>query len=429
MNVAIPALADDLQATASQVGWLPTLYMLGSVAFMLPVGKLADMYGRKRMYALGLLVNAVAALFCGLSNDINHVLVWRFVQGVAGAMIFGTGIAIVTSVTSAKKRGKALGLVASCVYVGLTAAPAAGGYLTDAFGWRAVFYFQIPFVLVLLAFMLVKLKGEWKSEQQTTFDWSGSALFVLFAASLVYGLANLPHATGIACLVGAVGLLSLFVMHQQRQQQPLIRTKLFSENRMFSLSLATAFFMYASNFAIVFLLSLYLQYVKGFSPSQAGNVLLVQALCMAVIAPFAGHLADRFQSRIVATAGCIAVLCGFIGLNFIDVTSTTVFIILTLALVGTGFGLFSTPNNSAIMGAVDAREMGVASASMNLARTIGNLFGISLINLLLQLDLGDTALSAKYSAEIMHTISVALTISLVMVVIATLLSMSRGSHQ
>jgi EmrB/QacA subfamily drug resistance transporter len=426
VNVAIPALAEDLQANATKVGWLPTLYLLSSVMFMLPAGKLADNFGRKRIYTLGIALNVLASLMCSLAATIDGVLVWRFVQGAAGAMIFGTGIAIITSCTPERKRGAALGIVAACVYIGLTIAPAIGGWLTELFGWRAVFYFQIPLCLALIAFIKLMLHGEWKNDERARFDWIGAGIFALFTLALVYGLSLLPSLSGalLLCVAGA-SLLS-FLVHQSRSQSPLIRPQMFKESRVFSLSLSTSFFMYASNFAIIFLLSLYLQYIKGFSPAYAGKILMVQALAMAIVAPFAGRLADRFESRIVATIGCSIVALGFVLLNQLNMTSTATYIVCALLLVGFGFGLFSTPNNNAIMGAVKRHEVGIASASMNLSRTTGNLVGMSIVNLMMHYYLGDQSLSTEQNPALMSTISLALMMSLGFVLLACVISSLRG---
>ncbi len=428
VNVAIPALADELQASAIKVAWLPTIYILSSVAFMLPLGKLADNYGRKRVFVLGLSLNAIAAAMCAIATNIDWILFWRFTQGIAGAMIFGVGVAIITSVTPANKRGTALGTVAACVYVGLTLAPAVGGWLTEWLGWRAVFYFQLPFVLGLLVFIKVKLHGEWKNDKHSRFDWFGSSLFILFSCSLVFGLSKLPSLLGIGIML--ISLLSLiaFIFHQSRVKNPLIRVQMFRESRVFSLSLSTSFLMYASNFAIVFLLSLYLQYIRGFGPAQAGQILLLQALLMALIAPVAGKLTDRFQARIVATAGCAIVALGFLFLNQIDINTSATYIGGSLAVIGLGFGLFSTPNNSAILGSVKEQEVGVASASMNLSRTIGNLIGMSLVNLMMHYYIGDTTFTPEQNPALMSTVSLALMMSLSFVTIACLLSAVRGKQ-
>ena len=426
VNVAIPALAEDLNANAIKVSWLPTLYILANVALMLPFGKLADNYGRKRVYAMGLLLNAISSFMCAIASDIDWILVWRFVQGASGAMIFGTGVAIISSVTPPEKRGAALGKLAACVYVGLTFAPAVGGWLTEFLGWRSVFYFQIPLMFLLLAFIYFKLPGEWKNDKHSRFDWVGSCIFITFSCCLVYGLSKLPSILGVAMLGLSVLSLISFIVHQKRDPQPLIRVQMFKESRVFSLSLTTSFFMYGSNFAILFLLSLYLQYIKGYGPAYAGQILLMQALLMAIVAPFAGKLADRFEPRVIATLGCAIVGIGFVLLIQLSTTTSASYISFSLALMGLGFGLFSTPNNSAIMGAVNEQEVGVASASMNLSRTIGNLFGMSLVNLMMHYYIGEATFSSENTAQLMSTISLALTMSLSFVIIATVVSAMRG---
>lgn len=426
VNVAIPALALELQANAMKVGWLPTLYILSNVAFILPFGKLADNYGRKRVFVAGLVLNGLAAGMCAIATNIDWVLFWRFIQGAAGAMIFGTGIAIITSVTPSEKRGAALGTVAACVYIGLTLAPAVGGWLTQYLGWRSVFYFQLPFIAILLVVIKLKLHGEWKNEKHSDFDWWGSGIFIVFAFTLVYGLSKLPSILGIALLGASLLSLIAFIYHQSQSRRPLIRVQMFRESRVFSLSLSTSFLMYGSNFAIIFLLSLYLQYIRGFSPAEAGQILLLQALCMAIVAPIAGKLADRFQPRIIATLGCAIVAAGFIFLNQIDIQTSAAYIGASLALIGIGFGLFSTPNNSAIMGSVSEQEVGVASASMNLSRTIGNLVGMSLVNLMMHHYIGDATLTPDQNPALMSTVSLALMMSLSFVVVACVLSAVRG---
>ncbi|WP_165725290.1 MFS transporter [Pseudoalteromonas sp. SA25] len=426
VNIAIPNLAEDLHANAKMIAWMPTLYLLSSVMFMLPCGKVADNYGRKRVYAFGLGLNAVASLMCALATSIEWVLFWRFIQGAAGAMIFGIGVAIITSVTPDNKRGMALGTSAACVYIGLSAAPAVGGWLTEMWGWRAVFYSQIPLVLLLLAAIKLFLHEEWKNDKKSPFDWWGTVIFSLFALFLVLGLSDLPDIAGWLLTVLSIICLMLFIVHQSRSRRPLIRVQMFLESRVFSLSLTTSFLMYASNFSLAFLLSLYLQYIKGLSPTHAGQIILLQAVSMAIMAPLAGRLSDKVQPRLLATLGCIIVLVGFFLLSRLSISSSTVYISGSLLLLGIGFGLFSTPNNNAIMGAVDKSELGVASSSMNLSRTIGNLFGMSLINLIVHYYLGDSTFSAQNGHALMSTISLAFTVSLGFVILASCISALRG---
>lgn len=426
VNIAIPDLAANLQANAAMVSWLPTLFILSSVVFMLPAGKLADNFGRKRIYAYGLALNAFSSFMCGIGTNIEWVLFWRFVQGGSSAMIFGTGVAIITSVTPANKRGAALGITAACVYIGLTIAPAVGGWLTEIWGWRSVFLFQVPLVIALLLLIKFCLLGEWKNQHKSKFDWWGTTIFAVFSTALVYGLTSLPSLLGFGLLGLSAASLMLFIFHQSRSRNPLIRVQMFRESRVFSMSLTTSLLMYASNFPLAFLLSLYLQYIRGFSPSQAGQIILLQAVSMAIMAPLSGRLADRIQPRIVATLGCCIVALGFLILSQMDLSTSAAYISGSLLLIGFGFGLFSTPNNNAIMGAVHIKELGVASASMNLARTIGNLLGMSLVNLMVHYYIGDAQFTEDQNPALMNTISLALTMSLCFVIAACFLSGLRG---
>lgn len=426
VNIAIPDLAADLQANAKMVSWLPTLFILSSVIFMLPAGKLADNYGRKRIYAYGLALNAFSSLMCGLGTSIEWILFWRFVQGGASAMIFGTGVAIITSVTPSHKRGAALGIAAACIYVGLTIAPAVGGWLTELWGWRSVFLFQVPIVIALLLLIKMRLSGEWKNQDKSRFDWWGTVIFAVFSTALVFGLSALPGILGWFLLGLSAASLALFVVHQSRSRRPLIRVQMFRESRVFSMSLTTSLLMYASNFPLMFLMSLYLQYVKDFSPSHAGQIILVQSFSMAIMAPLSGKLADRFQPRLIATLGCAIVACGLFVLSRMDMQTSATYISGCLLLVGLGFGLFSTPNNNAIMGAAQDHEVGVASASMNLARTIGNLMGMSLVNLMVHYYLGDAQFTAEQNPALIKIIELALNMSLAFVVTACAISWLRG---
>jgi EmrB/QacA subfamily drug resistance transporter len=426
VNIAIPDLAADLHVNARYISWIPTLFLLSNVAFMLPFGKVADNFGRKRIYTYGLILNAFSSVMCAGGDVIEWILFWRFIQGAATAMIFGTGAAILTSVTPAHKRGVALGLSSACIYIGLTVAPAIGGWLTELWGWRSVFLFQVPLVIGLIILIKYKLPGEWKNEKHSAFDWLGTGIFGLAAGALVIGFSLLPSWSGVCLLILATLGIALFVLQQSRHKEPLIRVQMFRESRIFSMSLSTSLLMYASVYPLTFLLSLYLQYVKGYSPAQAGQIILVQALAMAVVAPFSGRLSDKIQHRLLASIGCGIVAVGFLILGQMDTNTTATYISGSLLLIGIGFGLFSTPNNNAIMSAVHTRELGVASASMNLARTIGNLLGMSLVNFLVHIYLGDAHFTEQQFPALLKTVTISLHVSLLCVVLACFLSAFRG---
>ncbi|WP_207951845.1 MFS transporter [Pseudomaricurvus alcaniphilus] len=426
VNIAIPSMAADLQADAASIAWMPTLFLLANVALILPFGKLADNYGRKRIYLLGLALSALASLGSWFSPTIDWVLFFRVLQGASSAMIFGSSLALLTSVFPANARGLPLGLNTASVYIGLTIAPAIGGWLTQVFSWRAVFFVPIPVALGLIVIGVVLVKGEWKKDQHSRFDWIGTALFAGWALTFVTGFTKIPAGQGIVLLLASFTFIGLFIYHQSRNQEPLIRVQLFRENRMFGFSLLTAFLMYASNYPLAFLLSLYLQYIRGLSPAESGQVLLVQAIAMALIAPFSGKFSDRLQPRLLSTGGCLVTLIGFLCLLKLHEATPTVLISAALFLVGIGFGLFSSPNHNAIISSVENKDLGVASASLSLARVCGNIVAMSVVTGLIHLLIGSELITPANYPDLMQTVHIAIYISVGLVTAAAIISVRRG---
>ncbi len=430
VNVAIPALAAELNANAVLVSWIPTTVLLANIVFMLPAGKLADLFGRKQVFRWGICLNALAGISASFADSVSWVLGMRFVQGVGSAMMFATSMALLISVFAPHKRGLPLGLNAACVYLGLTLAPALGGWVTEALGWRYVFLLPLPLVAVVLVLLQWCIKGEWRSEVADRFDWRGAVLFALWALALVVGLTGLPEPLSVVSLLVSFGLLLGFVRMQARAKNPLLRVQMFRESRVFSMSLLTASFMYASSYPLGFMLSLYLQYVRDFSASQAGHVLLSQALAMACVAPVAGKLSDYLPARFLASAGCACTLAGFFWLSQLNADTSGGAISLALVLVGIGFGFFSSPNNHVVMHAARADEVGVAAATLNLARVTGNLVGMSLVNLLVYWHLGNQALDASVADSLLATFHNAINLALGFLMAATVISLLRGRvHQ
>lgn len=426
VNMAIPSMALALGADAASVALIPAIFLVSNVALMLPFAKLADNFGRKRIYGIGIALNAAASTGAYLANSIDWILFCRFVQGAGSAMTFGSSLAIIISVFGARERGLPLGLNTAAIYVGLTVAPALGGLITDTFGWRAVFLIPLPIAAILLTVIFVFLKQEWRHERYSAFDWLGATIFAAWTVVMVVGLRGLPQWPNVIALLLSACLAGLFVWQQSRHDEPLIRVQMFRANRLFTRSLATAFLMYSSTYPLAFLLSLYLQYVRGLSALEAGQVLLVQALAMALLAPFAGRLSDRVEPRIISTVGCVCVALGFALLSRLGFDTSPAYIGSSLFLMGIGFGLFSTPNNNAVMSAVPVGEVGVASATVNLARVTGQLVGISLINLIIHLLLGDAVITEDQYEALLGIVTLSMYMGLVFAAVASVLSGSRG---
>ena len=429
VNIAMPIMAAELRADASLISWLPTIFLVSNVALMLPFGKLADNIGRKRVYMSGLIVTAIASCGAAMATSIEGILFFRFVQGGASAMTLGTGVAMITSVYPANKRGMAIGINSACIYIGLTIAPVLGGIVTELFGWRWVFAMPAPIALILVTLIAIFVKGDWRKEQQLPFDWQGAVIFGAGTTLFVIALTELPQWNYVLMLLAALMLIGLFVWHQSAIAQPLIRWQMFTQSRQYSCSLAAAFFMYASLYPLVFLLSLYLQYIHQLSPSDTGKIILMQGLAMAILAPLSGRLSDSIQPRKIATVGCIVVASGFLMLAQLDMKTTPFYIGSSLFLIGIGMGLFTSPNNNAVLSAVHSKDLGVAAATMNLARVMGNVIGMSVVNLLINTHLGDKQIIPQHYGALETTISAAIMMSLLYVLVGTIMSALRGKAE
>jgi len=326
-------------------------------------------------------------------------------------MLFGSGLAILVGVFAEQKRGMAMGLYSGSVYFSLTVSPFLGGWFTETFGWRSVFWINIPLSFAVLCLVFFRMPGEWKKHEKEPFDWTGSLIFAGWAATFVYGVSGLPEMSSILTLLISTCYLILFFWHQSRVKNPLISMRFFTRNRVFAFSLAASILMYSVNFPMSFLLSIFLQLAKGLTPTEAGAVLLVQAFTMALVAPISGRISDRIEPRIVATFGSLCCVLGFVIIWLLSTSSVAWLIGLGLVSVGFGFGFFSTPNNSAAMGAVSKEDLGTAAAAVNLARNLGNLFGMSTMAMVIYALIGPREFSPELNNELMTAVHISMLIA------------------
>ena len=426
INVALPTIGKDFNANAIGLSWVATSFLLSSAIFLVPFGRLADIYGRKLIFNAGLIIYSIATLLCAFAPDISFLIVFRIFQGMGGAMIFGTGMAIITSVFPKENRGKALGIVVASVYAGLTLGPFIGGIITKNMGWHSLFLFTIPLGLLSLVLSLIFLKGEWREAKGEKFDWKGSLIFGLAISSLMYGFGKLPGTLGII-LTGA-GLLGLFIFirFESSQSFPVININLFKTNRVFAFSNYAALINYSATFAIGFLLSLYLQYIKGFNPQQAGQVLVVQPLLMTIFSPITGKLSDRINPGKVASVGMAFLSVGLLILSFINQNTSIYFIIPILVLFGIGYALFSSPNTNSIMGSVEKKYYGIASATVGTMRLVGQMSSMGVAMLLFSLFIGNVEINSSNSDAFVASIRTAFIIFAFLCFIGIFFSLARN---
>jgi EmrB/QacA subfamily drug resistance transporter len=427
INVAVPAIARDLQADAVLVSWVPTAFLLCNIIVILPAGRLADIYGRKKVYVTGIFIFTAACLMASLAQSIEWLLITRVLQGLGSAMTFATGLAIIMSIFGSGNRGAALGFANASVYIGLSCGPLLGGWATGTYGWRSVFLFPLPLTTIAIALILFRLKGEWKSDNPDKVDWLGSFIFLIWSSALFLGMSYLPEPAAIISLLAGIACLVLFFYQQSYSRYPLIRFHAIRNNRIFSRSLLASICTYASNFPLIFLLSLYLQFIQGMSPAAAGKLMVLQAVMMAIVAPIAGRLSDHFEPRIIATTGCLIMACALAILQHIDADTPIYLIAISLMILGFGFGLFTTPNNNAALGSVDKSRLSGASALLNLSRLMGNMTGSAGMLLLVSIIIGNVEIRPEQYTALLSVIRWTLGASCIYALSGAWFSYTRGN--
>jgi len=393
VNVALPVMARDLSMTALTLSWVASSFILAAAIMLVPLGRLADIYGRKKMFFYGSIIFSAASFLCIWSPTSFFLIFCRIIQGIGGAMIFSTGTAMLIAAYPPEKRGKILGINIAAVYIGLTVGPFIGGLLTENLGWRYIFLFTAITGSLVCLLVTLLIEKEWLGSEDEGFDIAGAVLYALALFAIMYGFSLLP-APKAALLIG-LGVFGLvcFVRQQLKKPVPLLDIRLFLNNKVFAFSNLAALINYCATFAVTFLLSLYLQHIKMMTPSQTGIILLAEPLMQALFSPIAGRLSDRFEPQIIASLGMALNVIGLIPLIFINSDTTISYIVLSLIILGIGFALFSSPNVNAIMSSVHYKFYGVASATLSTMRLTGQMFSMGITMLVFAIIFGDYAIS------------------------------------
>ena len=425
-NVALPAIALDLNVNAVMLSWIPMAYLMASAMFVLVFGRLADMFGRKRVFQLGTLSVILTSILAAMSNSGELLIFARFLQGMSAAMLYATQIAIVSSVFPPEKRGHAIGLTVSTIYLGLTCGPVIGGYLIDEFGWRSSFIFHIPLAMIVLLIGLLKVPGDWSADVKGNFDVQGATLYVLSILMLCLSVSTLPDTKSFIYLtVGLIGLGGFFQI-EKKTDHPIFDISLFITNRIFTLSSLASFVIYTATFANVVLISLYLQYIQGMQAGVTGLVMMTQPLTMAIFSPLAGRLSDHIEPRLIASVGMALTGLGLILLSLLNTESTLVYLIGALITTGLGFGLFSSPNANAIMSTVEKRHYGSATGSLATMRILGQLSSMALVTLVFALTIGPVEINPANYGILNIAIRIIFTTAAIFCLPGIVLSLARG---
>ena len=425
-NVALPAIQADFQMDAVQLSWIATAYLLAMAVGLVPAGKIADIYGRKKIFATGLGIYTIGSGLAAFANSGTILIGLRIVQGLGAALFVTTGMAIITSIFPPNKRGRVIGIYVAAVYIGLSVGPFAGGFLTHYFGWRSIFLIMLPLGLFSLLLTLHYLKGEWLGEPGQRLDVVGCLLYAAAILAMVYGATRLPEILGLVLLFAGCFLLFIFIRHQLSAQFPVFEVRLFTGNKTFAYSSMAALLNYSATFAVTFLLSLYLQYLKGMSPQTTGSILMAQPIVMAAVSPLAGRLSDRTEPRLLATAGMIITVVGISLFSMLQADTQPSLIVANLILLGFGFALFSSPNMNAIMGAVEKRYYGLASGTVATMRLLGQMLSMAIATVVLSLIIGHKTIVPGNYGLFLLSIHIIFLLSAALCLAGVYFSWSRG---
>ncbi|NLZ92578.1 MAG: MFS transporter [Firmicutes bacterium] len=398
VNVALPSISKELGMSAVALNWVALSYTLSTAVFTLPFGRAADILGRKKMMIWGVTMLTAVSALCGFALNPAMLITGRILQGISGATISVNSVSILTSAYPSDERGKVLGLNVAMTYAGLSTGPYLGGLLTTNLGWRSVFFCTVPVGIVLLA-LLLAIKEEWAGAPGESFDYRGALIYGISLIGIVWGFSIIHTAWGIALM--AVGLLAAltFVLFEKKVKDPILDISLLRYNKVFSFSSLAALIHYSATSAISYLFSLYLQYIKGFDPAQAGLILIAQPLMMALFSPLAGRISDSIAPQKVASLGMAITGLSLLSFTFFNADTPIALIVGSLLVLGFGFALFSSPNTNAVMSSVEKKHYGIASGILGASRTLGQSLSMGIASLVMVLYVGGKQISTHNLAK------------------------------
>ena len=433
VGVTLPTLGLELGTSGVGLGLIETVYLAAGAAFLLPLGCVAQHSDKRTLFSVGLLVYACATLVIGWLPSTASIVAVRVIQGIASAFMGATVMAILFEATPPGVRGRAVGVCMGAVYCGLAAGPLVAGFITTQLGWRWVFF--ITSIPLFAAFLVV----EWAREGRWAFsrpmlNWPSTVLVIVAVLMLVAGSSILGEQQ-LGYLLLAMGLLAgiAFFALEEHSAEPMLKLSEVRANRNYSRGLISQFLVYAAGFAMTFLFSIFLQLVSGYTAQEAGLLLAVSPLCMALMAPFSGHLADRYRAKSVAGLGAFLVMVSLLLATRISAGTPVEYLILVLTVQGAGLGMFSAPNVSRIMHSVERQQVSIASALSAKARSLGMLASMTVVMIQLSTHLGPGPISEPGSDFVhdmmsgyLNVVESSFTVQAALAFIATLLVIGTG---
>jgi MFS family permease len=301
-----------------------------------------------------------------------------------------------------------------------------GGFLTHQLGWRSIYFVSVILCIIILPFIFSKLKGEWAEAKGEKFDIKGSFIYMVGLLGIMYGFSILPSLEGAILLAAGIFIIIFFIRFEHRVSFPVLDLSNFKSNTVFIFSNLAAFINYSATFAVGYLISLYLQYIKGLSPQDAGLIMVAQPITMAIFSPISGRLSDKIEPQIVASIGMGLTVAGLIPFIFLGYDTSTTYIVATLLLIGVGFALFSSPNTNAIMSSVERKYYGVASASLGTMRLTGQAISMGIATLVFGMHLGRVKITPEYYPQFLDSTHITFIIFTILCALGIFASLARG---
>jgi EmrB/QacA subfamily drug resistance transporter len=397
VTVALPSLQKTFHSSVGSVTWVGLSYLVVLVATVTAFGRFADMWGRKLLYVYGFVIFIVASALCALAPDLAALCGFRALQAVGAAMLQANSLAIIVLVVPSRYRGRAVGLQGAAQAIGLSLGPSLGGVLVAAGGWRLIFLVNVPLGIIGALAALALVPRSQDLQQKAAFDWKGLILFFPAVVTLLTAISfGSSRGWGSPVIVGlfsaAVFLAAWFIRHERSDRQPMFDVSLF-RNRCFSAGIASGIGAYLVMFGVLLLIPFYLARGLGLGAARTGVEIVVLPVMFGIVAPVAGRVADRIGARRLTVSGMALVAGGFLALGVLR--PGTPGLLLLLAAIGGGLGLFTSPNNATIMGSAPPQQAGMASGILNMSRGIGTALGLAVTGLLFTVNGGSRGTAAQ----------------------------------
>jgi EmrB/QacA subfamily drug resistance transporter len=382
VNVSLPFIARGFGVPlGGEVEWVVIAYLVVIAALLLTCGRIADVIGRKVTWAVGLSLFTVSSALCGAAPSLGALVSFRALQGLGSACTMATSPAMLVAAFPGNQRGRALGLNAVVVGLGISLGPTLGGIITQHLGWRWIFYVNLPLGIGGVIASLRVLPRE-RSETRERIDVRGAVLLAVGLGTLTAGMSFAPELgwTSIpvlGCAAFSVTALAALVAHVSRAEQPLVDPKLWA-NRVFASASISLLLAFTATFAVAVFLPFYLEQLRGFPAQRAGLLLTPLPLTIAIVSPMTGALADRVGTQKLAAGGMLLAACGLAWLSFLDASASIPRLVANLLVVGAGQATFQPPNNSALMGAAPRNRQGVAAGVLAMGRVVGQSLSVAL---------------------------------------------------